>query len=78
MTRYRYDKSGRYWDGLPARDIDDEDLDEAQRRTLALAVQAKAYRPESAKPAAPAKTPAAKERASGGSEQAQSGGGRAL
>jgi hypothetical protein len=43
--KFVYDNSGRFWHGLPARDLDDAQLDKAQKTTLALAVAANAYAP---------------------------------
>ena len=44
MARYIYDGSGRFWPGLPARDLDDADLGEGQLVALKAAVAAKAYK----------------------------------
>ena len=65
MSRYSYDNSGRFWAGLPARDLDDADLDAQQRQALQAAVTAGAYAPV----AAPSK-----ERKHGSKQQAEAAG----
>ncbi len=46
--KYIYDGSGRFYSGLPARDLDDGELDKAQKATLATAVAAGVYMPAKA------------------------------
>ena len=43
--KFTYDGSGRFWHGLPARDLDDAELDEGAKATLEAAVAAGAYAP---------------------------------
>ena len=67
MTRYIYDCSGRFWDSLPMRDLDDEELDKRQSTLLEAAVEAGAYKVENT----PALTPVAKEKKHGSKQETE-------
>jgi hypothetical protein len=41
--RFAYDNSGRFWHGIPMRDMDKAEIEDADKDTFGAAVKAGAY-----------------------------------